>query len=73
MHVFVVQHVHQLGEDREDVKLLGVYATAVSAHAAVERLSMQPGFRDAPEGFSVDRYEVGLDHWTEGYVTFGGE
>jgi hypothetical protein len=68
-HVFVVQHEHQLRDDREDVKFIGVYATREHAERAVERLKQQPGFRDSPQGFSVDRYEVGKDHWTEGFVT----
>ncbi len=39
-----------------------------------------PGFRDYPKiidplsnsdesGFYIDEYEIGKDHWTEGYVT----
>jgi hypothetical protein len=28
-----------------------------------------PGFRQHPKGFIIDAYEVGKDHWTEGYVT----
>lgn len=68
-HVYVVQHVHELPGDREDVKFVGVYATQEDAELAVERLKKQPGFRDCPAGFTVDRYEVGQDHWTEGFVT----
>ena len=69
MDVFLVQHVHELDEDREDVKLIGVYATEEGAQAAVKRLSIQPGFRDTTDGFHIDRYRVDEDHWTEGFVT----
>ena len=69
MNVFVLQHVHELDEDREDVKFIGVYATEEGAQAAVKRLSFQPGFRDTPDGFHVERYQVDEDHWTEGFVT----
>lgn len=68
--VFVVQHVHELADDREDVKLIGVYSSQASAEAAVERLRAQPGFVDAPDGFHIDRYELDRDHWTEGYFTY---
>lgn len=27
------------------------------------------GFREAPAGFEVSRYEVDRDEWAEGYVT----
>ncbi|GBF07447.1 hypothetical protein DAERI_140108 [Deinococcus aerius] len=66
--VFIVQHVHEFGDGNEDVKMIGVYSDRASAEAAVERLSRQPGFRDCPEGFHVDAYRLGEDHWTSGYV-----
>lgn len=66
--VYVVHHVH-LMDDEEDVKLIGVYATEPLAEEAVERLRVQPGFCDTPEGFSIDRYTLNQDHWTAGYIT----
>lgn len=69
MYVFVVQHVHEIDEDNEDVKLIGVYSSEQAANAAVARLSLQPGFRETTSGFHVDRYKVDQDHWTEGFVT----
>ena len=48
--------------------MIGVYATVADAEAAIVRLRVQPGFRDWPEGFSVDPYEVGVDEWREGFV-----
>lgn len=68
MDVYVVQHVNEFDDGREDVKFIGVYSTAQEAQAAVERLSMEPGFREWPTGFSVDRYELNRDHWTDGFV-----
>ena len=67
--VWVVQHVHELSEDREDIKMIGVYSSETAAREAVKRLSIQPGFCDCPEGFSVDEYPLDKDYWTEGYVT----
>jgi hypothetical protein len=69
MTVFVVQHVHEMAGDREDVKFIGVYSTRENAEAAIARLSAQPGFRDAPGGFHVDSYVVDRDHWAEGFVS----
>ena len=46
--VFVLQHLHILPTGEEDVKLLGVYRSLEGAHSAVERLRIQPGFRDHP-------------------------
>jgi len=78
--IFVLQHLHVLPDGCEDVKFLGVYSSIESAHAAIERLKLQPGFCDHPnivdqdidtddQGFHLDDYEVDRDHWTQGYVT----
>jgi len=77
--VFVVQHLHTLPHGEDDVKMIGVYATREDAIRATRRLASQPGFCDSPEivdpnstndmqGFHVDEYEIGKDHWQEGYV-----
>lgn len=69
MNVFVLQHVHEISPDNEEVKLIGVYSTEDQAKVAIQRVIGEPGFRDAPNGFHIDAYEVDKDHWTEGYVT----
>ena len=78
--VFVLEHLHILPNGEEDVKMIGVYHSAEAARAAVERLRIQPGFRDHPrivvpgvdnddQGFYIDMYQLDQDHWSEGYVT----
>jgi homoserine kinase type II len=67
--VFVVQHVHVLDENEEDIKFIGVYSSKESAEGAVQRLRLQPGFSDTPGGFTIDLYEVDQDNWSEGFVT----
>ena len=77
--MFVVQHLHVLPQGEDDVKLIGVYSSLELARAAVERLRIQPGFKDHPsivncgidddrQGFYIDEYHIDTDHWTEGYV-----
>lgn len=66
--VFVVHHSYE----REDVGqtcLIGVYSSRKTAEAAVERLRGQPGFCDYPECFTIQRYALDQDHWTEGFIT----
>ena len=65
--VYVLQHVRTDDEYGDDAKLIGVYGSATTAHAAVARLLTQPGFRDHPQGFNIDPYELDADHWTEGF------
>jgi hypothetical protein len=68
MDVYLLWHVSKMPGGAEDAKLIGVYASAKDAERATIRLLPQPGFRDAPNGFSVERFRVGEDHWTQGYV-----
>ena len=66
--VCLLWHVHRFDDD-EDEKLLGVYASEQAAREAQRRLADQPGFREHPDGFEIDTYEVGKDHWTKGFTT----
>lgn len=69
VHVFLLQHEHQLDVASTDVKVIGVYSSESLANEAVARLSSRAGFSENPEGFSVSRYELNKDHWIEGFVT----
>jgi hypothetical protein len=70
-----IQHRDEAGELTwnedfgDDVKLLGAYSTEERALERASRARGLPGFRDEPECFQVDRYELDKDEWTTGYVT----
>ncbi|AJQ95590.1 DUF7336 domain-containing protein [Gynuella sunshinyii] len=77
---YLLQHLHVISEDNECAKIIGLYASKEDALAAIKRLSVQTGFSDHPKlidplvdkeesGFYIDEYEIGKDHWSEGYVT----
>jgi hypothetical protein len=66
--VFVVQHSYEDGE-HEETKFIGVYASVADAEAAVARLRDLPGFRHYRDAFTINAYEVGQDHWTEGFIS----
>ena len=64
--VYVLQHEYeQWGVD--NVKFIGVYSTYQEAETAIKRLLPQPGFRNWPKGFTIDSYELNVDHWVEGF------
>jgi hypothetical protein len=79
--VFLVQHLHNLSDDKEDVKIIGIYRTKQAALDAIERLKDLPGFSDFPylrdplkdinieSGFYIDEHKLDEDSWTTGYVT----
>jgi hypothetical protein len=62
--VFLLWHEHD-----DDGKLIGVYSSAEAAVAARSRVSEKPGFKQTPDCFTIDAYELNQDHWTEGFVT----
>jgi homoserine kinase type II len=53
-------------EDR--AKLIGVYDDKQEANRAIDRVKPQPGFRDCPDGFVIDCYELNQDNWVDGFV-----
>jgi hypothetical protein len=59
--------LHSLPETGR-VKVVGVYSSRELAEAAVERTRLLPGFADEPDGFTIEQYEVGRDHWPRGFV-----
>ena len=66
--VYLLHHIRTI-EDHEDVKLLGVFSSRDLAERAKERAVNLPGFKDSPDGFSVDKYIIDRMGWTAGYRT----
>lgn len=71
-HVFLLHHVREDDEFREDAKLIGVYRSKLLAEEAITRLSLQPGFSDYPQGFEIGKMRLDHDHWEEGFVRLIG-
>ena len=61
---YLLQHERP---DTDDVKVIGVYSSMASAQAAIERFREQAGFRNYPNCFTIDAYELDKDHWVEGF------
>lgn len=68
--VYIVTHAHELPDGLEDIKLIGVYVSRESAENAVERTSQKAGFRETTEGFFIQEYQLGKDHWKEGFFIY---
>jgi hypothetical protein len=67
MLVYVLHHVRVDDEYGDNAKLIGIYGSALAAQQAITRLKAQPGFRDYPQGFHTNPYELDADHWSEGF------
>jgi hypothetical protein len=66
--VYILQHTHDLNDDDQDIKLIGVYSTEEKAQKAISKLSSLPGFKDTLQSFYIDKYEIDKDHWSEGFT-----
>jgi hypothetical protein len=66
--VFILWHSHEVAENTDE-KLIGVYRTREEAQGAIGRLEDKPGFKDARDGFEIHEYVLGIDGWTEGYIS----
>jgi len=71
--VFLLWYEREWDEGDDTELLIGVYQSEADAKEAIERLKGQPGFRAYPEGFMIAPYEIGKDHWTEGYARLFGD
>lgn len=68
-NVFILWHTHELSDEDEDSKLLGVYSSESIANDKINEYKKLPGFCDHPDGFEIAKYEVDSDYWQEGFVT----
>jgi hypothetical protein len=59
--------LHSLPETGR-VKVIGIYSARALAEAAERRSRLLPGFAEEPEGFTIEQYEVDVDHWPRGFV-----
>ncbi|RBY95633.1 hypothetical protein DQ237_14035 [Blastococcus sp. TF02-8] len=79
MRVYLLWHMRPVenveGVDRDMVyietedKLCGVFSTKEVAESARANLIRQPGFRDYPDDFEINAYELDKIHWEDGFVT----
>jgi hypothetical protein len=71
--IYILTHGFELSEEQEEVKLIGVYATQEEAEAAQRRALERRGFKEHPDGFYIQAYELNRDHFTEGFDPETGE
>jgi hypothetical protein len=61
--IYAVDHLHRLPSGIIDTKSIGSYTSKREARRAIERLVLQPGFREAPAGFVINAYEIDKPYW----------
>ena len=67
MLVYLLHHTRYGDDGYEDTKLIGVYSTNERAQKTLDAYMALPGFREHPQGFSIDEYKLDKDTWCEGF------
>jgi len=67
-HAFIVHHSYETPDGREHVKLIGAFSSKADAELAIKALRDEPGFKEMPDGFTVELYELNKVHWPKGFV-----
>ncbi len=67
--VYVLWYCRERDEGEDTELLIGVYRAEADAKGAIDRLKDKRGFVDHPDGFEIVPYELGKDHWTDGFIT----
>ncbi|MCB5951014.1 hypothetical protein LI951_02930 [Enterococcus sp. BWT-B8] len=78
MNVYLLQHSYDYevidGVTIEETKIIGIYSTRKSAEDVKKIFKEKQEFkRFLNDCFYIDKYQLGKDHWTEGFVTWDGE
>ena len=71
-YVYLLEHIYQQVEgdyDTTKVKTLGIFASKEETESAIEFYKTLKGFKDYPDCFNIDKYELNEKEWTEGFVT----
>ena len=63
-------HSYEIVEGNDKVKIIGAFLSENEAEVAIEKARDLEGFRDHPNGFSIEFYEFGKLYWEEGFFTY---
>ncbi len=66
--LYLLWHTYEKESGCEDIKLIGIYSSEERAKEALEKVRVQPGFRDYPDGFEIYEDELNMTDWREGFA-----
>ena len=68
--VYKVDHVYEI-DDLEEVKFIGVFSSMEKAQEVVNKLILQPGFRNHPiDAFQINKIKIDRIGWNEGFCSW---
>ncbi|WP_405079899.1 hypothetical protein ACI48J_19825 [Paenibacillus chitinolyticus] len=66
--VFLLQHSYEINQN-ESTKII---STRDKAEEVVHKYKELPGFKEYPEDFYIDEYQVDKNEWEEGFLGSSG-
>jgi hypothetical protein len=66
--VFLLGHDFSTNAQPDNGRYIGAYSSRSRAEVAKHRIAQLPGYKDFPDGFTIDEYRLGEDHWTSGFA-----
>lgn len=65
--IFILQHSYELENGCDETKLLGVFSSFEKAVQVIQEYKNLPGFKNRPDDFYIDKYEIDKKYWIEGF------
>ncbi|MEY4880242.1 MAG: hypothetical protein RJB62_1711 [Pseudomonadota bacterium] len=66
--LYILRHEHVQRTGMREAKHIGIYTSKNLAQDAQQRSAQLQGFIDHPKHFFIDRVEVDIDLWPEGFT-----
>lgn len=65
--VYLLQHSYEVDNEYDETKILGIFSDKQKAEEALAEYKQLPGFKDKPNDFYIDEYELDKKNWIEGF------
>jgi len=66
--VYIVEHSYEL-DKCDETKFIGAFSSYDLAESIVKEYKKLPGFQHYTDGFYIEKYELDVPEWKEGFIT----
>ena len=71
--VYLLQHSYEVETEAgllDETKIIGIFSSKEKAEKTIEECKNFSGFKNYPENFYIDQYELDKRNWKEGFITW---
>lgn len=65
--LFLLQHSYECNDGSVETKVLGIFSNKLWAEDAISEYRNLHGFKEKPNDFYIDEYEIDRKYWEEGF------